>query len=134
MTHVSDMISPLNWLRADAIKSGHILTPDELERIRSGEKREDYIEPPSDSMRFFEWAESLTPQQAATAYFDFHERWTWETGTESDRLVFETLEFVCGSDFGNIMLKEGDIFWDSENGHVRVFDGKNWLIMIAKDD
>ena len=103
------------------------VSPEEHYEIQTKKKRHDYPEPPHIFDTVEEWAKSLTAGQVVTAFYDYHEKWTWDTGDPADGAIYRVLEKEIKG-FGGAP-QTGDCYYDTSNECVYVYDGTHWLLM-----
>ena len=119
-----NIATPVDW---QEMNYGRGISEDLKEKIRNGEICFPYPcpEPEGDVSA---WAQSLNPQQTFQAFYDYHEKWTWETGCFYDKHVLDTLEEKISREY-NRPAKPGMVYFDSYDEAVYVFDGKKWIEM-----
>lgn len=98
--------------------------------VEQGELYEPYImiEPDVTGEKEFdqvleEWVFDLDDLQVVSAMFDFHERWTWDSGTELDRIILERLE----EEYKSRKRQPGDIYFNKKDECSYAFDGRKWI-------
>ena len=122
----------INWREADS-KFG--ITSKERYEIQEKKKRHDYPEPPFErkweerKAALKEWAKGLNTHQATTAYYDYYEKWTWDTGSDLDGEVYEVLdkELNMRGDPPN----EGDAYFDTTENCAYIFCDGKWVLMAG---
>lgn len=109
----------ITWEAPD-YKSKIRISPKVREEIQSGEKLFDYPEPDGN---LEDWARDLSPEQVVQAFYDYNDRWTWDTGSVSDKEILDILdkEIKCR---GN--PSTGTAFFDTVDNMVYVYDGTEW--------
>ena len=123
-----------NWLEPDSFDG--VTEKLDIEAVERGELREEYDLPDFSCVEtgiyqvIEEWADGLNDLQLATALFDFHERWTWDSGTDMDLAIFETLQ----REFTNRKRQPGDMTYNTKDGYIYAFDGRKWIQAIGPND
>ena len=105
--------------------------------VERGEAYEPYILPEMDltGEKSFhevidEWIHDLDDLQVVSAMFDFHERWTWDTGTDADMVILEKLE----EEFRHRKRKPGDVYYNLNDKCTYAFNGRHWIKMTLSPE
>ena len=102
--------------------------------VERGEMYEPYTMPEPDltgekgfDQTIDDWIHELDDLQVISAMFDFHERWTWDGGTDADLSILEKLE----SEFKHRKRKPGDCYYNTKDQCTYAFNGRHWVQMTA---
>ncbi len=114
-------IPSLNWIQPN-FKGG--ITEQVRQEIQEGIKRPNYPEPePGEGLCV--WAERLDSEQLVQAYYDTHERWTWESGDDDDRDLLYIIEQEI--EMRGDPPTEGDVSFNTNDNSTYCYSGGKWV-------
>lgn len=102
------------------------LTKEDHHKIQDGKERHDYPEPSGDIR---EWAMELDIGQVVTAYYDYHEKWTWDSGLPEDEDILKVLKKEM--DLRGGPPEVGDAYFNTENNNSYIYVDGEWVIMSS---
>ena len=120
------IVNTISWRHPDL----EIIDPEERLEIQERRKRVEYRDPPL--MGVEEWAKDLNSGQLITAYYDYFEKWTWDSGTEIDGEVFRALEQELSYRDNEGPIEEGDAYYSTKDDCAYIYDGDKWLQLTTK--
>ena len=114
------IIHTIRWRQPDL----DIIDPKERLEIQERRKRCEYRPPPLMGVE-------LESGQLITAYYDYFEKWTWDSGTEIDGEVFRALEQELSFRDNDGPIEVGDAYFNTKDDTYHVYDGEKWLLLAT---